>query len=199
MLRPVIVVENALSPEEVAACNAAIDASWDAEYIDGGGDTHPCRSGGHQSRAFFEMRGMLEWDKPHCLAFRNLLGHRSMVPYMNELLAPGWRMDHAPFVICGDGRRELTDEDRTNRVDRASVQTQERVERGNIGGFVHGHVWDPDYRYRYANDVMRAGQLAAVFQLTEMQEGWGGFGLVPGSESPCAYPSRLPLPWHEKR
>ena len=74
MLRPVIVVENALSPEEVAACNAAIDASWDVQYTDGGGDTHPCRSGGHQSRAFFEMRGMLEWDKPHCLPFRNLLG-----------------------------------------------------------------------------------------------------------------------------
>ena len=28
---------------------------------------------------------------------------------------------------------------------------------------------------------MHAGQLAAVWQLTEVKEGWGGFGIVPGS------------------
>ena len=71
-------MEDVLPPAAVAELNAAIDASWDDSYVDGGGFTHACRTGGHQSSAFFEMRGMLEWRKPWCLPFR--FGRRLAVP-----------------------------------------------------------------------------------------------------------------------
>jgi hypothetical protein len=95
-----LVVPNVLSPHEVAELNAATDACWDSEYTDGAGEVHPCRQRGHQSVAFDEMRGMLEWAKPHCVPFRNLLTHPKLVPYMNSLHGRGWRMDHAPFLIA---------------------------------------------------------------------------------------------------
>ena len=157
-----LVVENAMSAEEVTACNQAIDACWDSEYTDADGIVAKCRRQGHQSNAFHEMLGILEYDKPHCLPFRNLLGHRAMVPYMDELLGKGWRFDHAPFVICGDGTRP---------VDPSLNNRQQRLDGdGNIGGEVHGHIWDPEYRYRYANGQMRAGQLHAMLERKGFQE-----------------------------
>jgi hypothetical protein len=42
-------------------------------------------------------------------------------------------------------------------------------------------VWDPECRYHYANGVMRAGMLVVGFQLADIAEGWGGFGVIPGS------------------
>ena len=42
-------------------------------------------------------------------------------------------------------------------------------------------MWDPECRYHYANGVMRAGMLVVGFQLADIAEGWGGFGVIPGS------------------
>ena len=52
---------------------------------------------------------------------------------------------------------------------------------GSLGGHIHGHPWDPEYRYRYSNGVMRSGHLAIAFQLREVRKDWGGFGIIPGS------------------
>ena len=43
---------------------------------------------------------------------------------------------------------------------------------------MHGHPWDPEYRYHYANDEMRTGIMTAAFQLREIKKDWGGFGSV---------------------
>ena len=94
-----LVVPEVLSRDDVAALNAATDACWNSSYTDGGGEQHPCRQHGHQSAAFHEMRGMLEWPVPHCLPFRNLLTQPKMIPYMNSLHGRGWRLDHSPFMI----------------------------------------------------------------------------------------------------
>jgi len=145
-----LVVPGVLSEAEVAALNAATDACWNSRYSDGGGEEHPCRQRGHQSAAFHEMRGMLEWPAPHCLPFRSLLTHPEMIPYMNSLHGRGWRLDHSPFMIVG---------------------------RGEHGGYIHGHPWDPEYKYRYANGEMRPGHLALAYQLTDVQKDWGGFGV----------------------
>ena len=64
--------------------NAAIDAQWDAEYTDGGGERHPCRlhSGGSTIGVgtYSQMNGGLEWDQPHCLPWRELLVNPGCVP-----------------------------------------------------------------------------------------------------------------------
>ena len=49
-------------------------------------------------------------------------------------------MDHAPFVICGDGTRPVDQTDHNQAKQNAAKR------QGNVGGYVHGHVWDPDYR-----------------------------------------------------
>lgn len=155
-----LVVPNVLTESELAALNAAADACWDSSYTDGGGEQHRCRQRGHQSAAFHEMRGMLEWPTPHCLPFRSLLTQPKMIPYMNSLHGRGWRLDHSPFMIIG---------------------------RGAHGGYIHGHPWDPEYKYRYANGVMRSGHLAVAYQLTDVEKDWGGFGVIPGSHK-CNFP-----------
>jgi ectoine hydroxylase-related dioxygenase (phytanoyl-CoA dioxygenase family) len=182
-LQGFLVLPAVLSAEEVQALNNAVDASWDSAYTDSVGDSHPCRIAGHQSRAFNEMRGMLEWDHPHCQPFRELLAHPKIIPCMNTLHGRGWRMDHSPFLICGDGTR-VFEPTRGHRD--AGVHAG-----GNTGGFIHGHPWDPEYRYHYANGVMRSGHVAIAFQLTDVLEDWGGFGIIPGSHK-----VNFPLPAH---
>ena len=46
------------------------------------------------------------------------------------------------------------------------------------GGTSHGHVWDPECRYHFANGQMRGGLVVLAFQLTDVEEGWGGFGIM---------------------
>ena len=39
------------------------------------------------------LGGCLQWPQPHCQPFRSLIAHSNLVPYMDELLGPGWRLD----------------------------------------------------------------------------------------------------------
>ena len=152
-LQGFLVIPGVLSPDEVLSLNAAVDASWDSFYTDSAGETHACRTAGHQSKAFHELRGMLEWAKPHCQPFRDLLAHPNIIPCMNTLHGRGWRMDHSPFMICGDGTREISPTPGQEPAATGNI--------GNIGGEIHGHPWDPEYRYRFANGVMRSGHASA--------------------------------------
>ena len=79
-----IVLRSVVRPALVQAANAAIDAQWDAEYTDGGGERHPCRlhNGGSTVGVgtYSQMNGGLEWDQPHCLPWRELLVNPGCVP-----------------------------------------------------------------------------------------------------------------------
>ena len=79
-----IVLRSVVPPALVQAANAAIDAQWDAEYTDGGGERHPCRTQGGGSAigvgTYAKMQGGLEWDQPHCLPWRELLVNPGCVP-----------------------------------------------------------------------------------------------------------------------
>ena len=210
-MRGFLVLPGVLSVGEVAGLNAAADASWDSEYTDWLGDTHACRRAAHQSNSFHELVGMLEWSKPHCAPFRNLLAHPGIVPAMNTCHGPGWRMDHSPFMIAGDGtnaavrgsrhpdsegnRRAMSQLDKAEAAvtgggaGELSEPERQRLANGNIGGYTHGHIWDPEYRYRFANGRMRSGHMIMAFQLRDIQPGWGGFGIIPASHK-----SSFPLP-----
>ena len=99
-----LVVENALSSEEVAACNEAIDRNAHRIRERSGEQSLSGKSRslkGLQGRG--DLGGMLTWPKPWCQPFRDLLAHPSIVPYLNEVLREGFRLDHVYGIIMRKG------------------------------------------------------------------------------------------------
>lgn len=99
-----LVVENALTPAEVQACNEAIDQNRDhiqerppEQSLAGGSKALK----GDQGRG--DMEGMLTWPKPWCEPFRRLLAHPRIMPYLLELLRDGFRLDHVYGIIMRRG------------------------------------------------------------------------------------------------
>ena len=90
-----LVVRHALSAEDVALANAAIDRhageirervgedslSGDSEALQG-------------STGRGDLGGALLWEEPYGRPFRDMLVNRKVVPYLHELLGPGFRLDH---------------------------------------------------------------------------------------------------------
>jgi hypothetical protein len=82
-LQGFLVIRSAMAPDAVADANAAIDAMWDQTYEQSSGEVSRCRSGGHSSEReqhYSSLNGALEWPKPSCLPFRELLANRAVVP-----------------------------------------------------------------------------------------------------------------------
>jgi len=85
-----IVIRGVLSPEEIAAANAAIDANTPEfkeraeSALRNTRDGTPLAGDGKTPR--LDMGGMLGWQKPHCDIFRKLLCHPKLVPYLKELV-----------------------------------------------------------------------------------------------------------------
>src|SRR5690242_5501216 len=95
-----LVIEDALTAEEVAACNEAIDANQQRVAIRSGEQLLSRGSTalqGEQGRG--DLGGMLTWPQPWCRPFRNLLDHRSVMPALLELLGDGFRLDHLYGIV----------------------------------------------------------------------------------------------------
>ena len=45
---------------------------------------------------------MLNWEEPWCNPFREMLVHPRIIPYLNELLGRGFRMDHQILLLSMD-------------------------------------------------------------------------------------------------
>ena len=96
-----IVLRNVLNEEEVQQLNDAIDANIHKAVSRETAGLKKCReglktiSGGQQGRS----GRMLGWDAPHGDAFRRLLVHRKLAPYITALCGEGYRLDHHPLVI----------------------------------------------------------------------------------------------------
>jgi len=97
-----LVVRGVLSPEEVAAANAAVDAKQslllarDAPALRNTKAGTPLDASGPR----LDMGGMLFWERPHCDVFRKMLCHPKLVPYLTELCGVGYRLDHQPLLIA---------------------------------------------------------------------------------------------------
>ena len=152
-----LVVENALSSEEVAACNEAIDRNVDRirerpeeQSLSGKSSTLK----GQQGRG--DLGGMLTWPKPWCQPFRDLLAHRNIVPYLNELLREGFRLDHVYGII---------------------------MRKGTEGHVLHGGGTTDDltHFYQFHNGRMRCGLTVVAWMFTDCGPGDGGFSCIPGS------------------
>src|SRR5437763_1198727 len=98
-LQGFLVIPGFLSQDEVAALNEAIDANIHHAVNHHQGSFTPALEG-TEPRVL--LAGMLEWEKPWCQPFRDLLVHPKLPPYMNGLLGTGWRLDQPPFAFLAD-------------------------------------------------------------------------------------------------
>jgi len=159
-----LVVRNALTAEEVADANAAIDAHA-GEALERRGELRNTRPGsmlsGDGVSGRRDLAGVLGWERPHCEQFRSWLAHPRLLPYLRTLCGDGYRMDHLPFVI----------------LQRA----------GSEGFHLHGGpvddsgVFNPMLQYRCEGGEFFNSLLAMSVQLSEHNSGDGGFCVVPGS------------------
>ena len=154
-----LVVENVLTPDEVALCNEAIDRH--AEDIrERVGDLS--LSGGSKTLEGItgrgDLGGMLGWEKPWCEPFRNMLAHPKIVPYLHGILGKGFRMDHNPGLI-----------------------TMRKGAEGHVFHGSSGPGFDPHQYYIFKDGRMHCGLTVVAWQLADVNPGDGGLCLIPGS------------------
>ena len=158
-----IVLEDTLTAEQVAACNAAIDHNRDrltdfpsrAPYLEGLGLARGSKAlAGEKLR--LDFTGMLAWPKPWCDPFRHLLDHPSIVPHLVEILRDGFRLDHLYGIVMREGTE---------------------------GHRLHGGGTVDDFTsfYQFHNGHMRNGLSVVSWILTDCGPGDGGFACIPGS------------------
>lgn len=171
-LRGFLVVSGLLTEAELAAANEALDRHRDLirprpveQSLSGSSLTLK----GEQGRLEI-TRNLLTLEKPWCEPFRRMLVHPGIVPYLHELIGPGFRLDHGPVLIG--------------------------MERGTEGHVLHGggEPYDPSQYYFFKNGRMYNGLTVVSWQLTEVGAGDGGFCCIPGSHK-----SNLPCPVEIKR
>ncbi len=160
-----LVIEDALTLEEVAACNEAIDHESDRvrerppeESLAGGSRALK----GKQGRG--DLGEMLTWPQPYCQPFRDLLAHPRIVPPLQELLGDGFRLDHVYGIV---------------------------MRKGAEGHKLHGGGTADNLTsfFQFHNGKMRCGLTVVSWVLTDCGPGDGGFGCVPGSHK-----SNYPIP-----
>lgn len=167
-----LVIKNVLTPEETKRANAIIDRHLDQGRIRPreqslSGDSPALE--GDQGRG--ELSGLLNWEEPDSNPFRDMLAHPKIVPYLNEMLGPGFRMDHQMFLLWMD--------------------------KGAEGFRFHGSSgpgFDPNQYYIFKNGKMHNGLTVVTFQLTDVNPGDGGLSLIPGSHKsnyPCPTDMKL--------
>ena len=158
-LRGYLIVRSALSAAEVQACNDAIDHYADEikpRAIDDGGLARGSSAlAGTEGRR--ELSGMLGWPEPHREPFRQLLVHPVVVSRLNELSGKGFRLDHGPLLIS--------------------------AHQGAEGHRLHGggEPFSQSVWYHQQNGKIFCRGITVAWQLTDVDEGDGGFACVPGS------------------
>ena len=115
-----------------------------------------------------DLGGLLNWEEPWCLPFRKMLAHERLVPYLNEILRPGFRMDHNMSLLWMD--------------------------KGSEGHTLHGSSgphFDPNQYYIFRDGRMHNGLTVVSLQLTDVNQGDGGLALIPGSHKAALPHPRL--------
>ena len=172
-----LVVEQVLTAAEVDEANAAIDRHADGINIRLGdlslsGESTTLE--GTTGRG--DLGGMLGWEKPWRNVFRLMLSHPRIVPFLNQIVGPGFRMDHSPGLIT--------------------------MRKGAEGCTLHGSSgphFDPNQYYVYRDGQMHNGLTVVAWQLSDVEEGDGGLCLIPGSHKAnfaCPQPIKL---WHRRQ
>ncbi len=161
-----LIVEDVLDQQRLAAIRAAIER-------------HPEAIGPRESSLAYgaaallgssvrkEADDMHQWAEPDGALFRSLLSLPKLVPYLNELLGPGFRVDHPMQLFV--------------------------MEQGCEGFHLHGppgSSFDPAEFYHHKNGRMYCGLCVVELQLEEVRAGDGGLVVVPGSHKSNFDPPR---------
>ena len=151
-----VVVEDVLTPDEVALANEAVERHTHLIANRDPGLSHGSKElEGTTGRGEFHQNP-LTFDRPWCEPFRRMLTHPRVIAIFNEVLGPGFRLDHGPGLI--------------------------QMVKGTEGHWLHGGMtFDPSQYHRFEHGRMQCGLCVASWQLTEVREGDGGFACVPGS------------------
>ena len=161
-----IVVPGALSDEDIALANAAIDRHTEDIRVRLGelslaGGSEALR--GSTGRG--DLDGALTWEEPYGRPFRDMLVNRTVVPYLHELLGTGFRLDHNLGILT--------------------------MSKGAEGHVLHGSsgpAFDRHQYYIVREGRMHNGLTVVAYQLTDVNPGDGGLCVVPGSHKgnfPC--------------
>lgn len=157
-----------LSPDELAAANAAVDAHADDLKIRPNDLARGSKTlAGKTGRG--DLGGMLNWEKPHCDVFRQMIAHPNSKRHLEELLGPGFRLEAIGIIT---------------------------MEPGAEGFWFHegGEPHDRSRGYLYRNGRMFTGMTNIAVQLADVGPEDGGFACVPGSHRanfPCPDDIRL--------
>ena len=169
-----LVLEDVLSPDEVAAANAAVEHHADLiGNRDPGLSEDAVGLRGDEGRGEFQQNP-LTFDRPWCDPFRRMLAHPRVIDVFNEVLGPGFRLDHGPVLI--------------------------RMRHGTEGHRLHGGTtFDPSQFHHFAHGQVHAGLCVAAWQMTDVKDGDGGFACIPGSHKanyrPAVEMLRLEQDW----
>ncbi len=154
-----LIVRDVLSPDEIVKANEAIDHHAD-KINERTGDRS--LSGESESLKGItgrgDLHGLLSWEKPWRDPFRAMLAHPRIVPYLNVILGPGFRMDHS----CG-------------------LITMREGAEGHILHGSSGPGFDPNQYYIVRNNQMHNGLTVVAWQFSDVNEGDGGLCVIPGS------------------
>ena len=160
-----IVIEDVLTPEEVKAANQATERHSDLIANRTPGLSHDSLALTAETGRGEFRQNPLSFDRPWCNPFRKMLSHPLVVGILNEILGEGFRLDHGPGLI--------------------------QMTKGTEGHWLHGGMtFDPSQYHNFAHGRMHCGLCVAAWQLTDVQEGDGGFACVPGSHKSNYRPPR---------
>ncbi|MDP6353817.1 MAG: phytanoyl-CoA dioxygenase family protein [Planctomycetota bacterium] len=160
-LRGYLIVRGALSQSDLDECNRAIEHFADRiKPIEG-------RSLARGSKALeadegrMQLTGMLGWPAPWREPFRRLLVHPVVVSRLNEFCGKRFRLDHGPLMIG--------------------------AHKGTEGHRLHGagEPFSPSVAYHQQNGKIICRGITVAWQLHDVNEGDGGFAIVPGSHKSC--------------
>ena len=148
-----LVIRDALPLDTVRAINALMDERI-ARDVPADANTH-------------RFADVLDWGP----IVRTLIDYAPIVPYLEELLGSGYRLDHDYVDLIRSGK-------------------------GPIGTRLHGGAvpFDPGQSYTFVEGRPRSGLMVVAYNLRDVNPGDGGFGCVPGSHK-----ANLPFPdaWRE--
>ena len=158
-----LVARNVLSKDELKAANDALDHYADQIQPGRPGPENPELKG--TGRLGLRSTNVLQFEKPYCDPFRNMLAHPQIVSRLKVMCGRGFRLDHGPQFIG--------------------------AVKGTQGGHQHGSG-EPSKdggRYHHHGGRSFVGGVTVTWNLMDADPGMGGFGCVRGSHK-----SKYPMP-----
>jgi hypothetical protein len=149
-----LIVKSVLSKTEIDQANEIVDRYSDRVKV-GGSTAKDSTAYAGTGRPM--LPGILEFPKPDCLPFRNMLAHPALVSRLRIMCEAGFRLDHGPMFIV-------------------SVK-------GTAGHTMHGNgePHRPHVAYNHQNGRPYVGGVTVAWQLHDCKPGAGGFACVPAS------------------